>query len=174
MVQSPSCYDAQERRHIGFLCCIPKESYCRIERSSRPSAKPVSRLQSHVTCVHIICPHINSCLLGCLCIMADYLSVDWQVKVLGCLRHRPCLCPCPFLCPWPGQCSYFCSCFCPCLCPCLCLCPYPLPCPGLCLSLAPRSCLCPCPNCPCLCPCQKATLARLLHQVFLHGNSSKK
>ena len=28
MVQSASCYDAQEWRHIGFLCCIPKESYC--------------------------------------------------------------------------------------------------------------------------------------------------
>ena len=28
MVQSASCYDAQERRYIGFLCCISKESYC--------------------------------------------------------------------------------------------------------------------------------------------------
>ena len=28
MVQSASCFDAQERRYIGFLCCISKESYC--------------------------------------------------------------------------------------------------------------------------------------------------
>ena len=30
MVQSASCYDAQEPSYIGFLCCIPKESYCRL------------------------------------------------------------------------------------------------------------------------------------------------
>ena len=28
MAQSASCYDAQEQSYIGFLCCIPKKSYC--------------------------------------------------------------------------------------------------------------------------------------------------
>ena len=28
MEQSASCCNAQEQRYIGFLCCIPKESYC--------------------------------------------------------------------------------------------------------------------------------------------------
>ena len=34
MVQSASCYNAQERRYIGFLCCIPKESYCSCDRET--------------------------------------------------------------------------------------------------------------------------------------------
>ena len=29
MVQSACCCDTQERRYIGFLCCIPKKSYCK-------------------------------------------------------------------------------------------------------------------------------------------------
>ena len=33
MVQFTSCYDAQEQRYVGFLCCIPEKSYCIRDRT---------------------------------------------------------------------------------------------------------------------------------------------